>query len=382
MPPRHPAWTLTVDDFDYELPGELIAQRPVPERSASRLLRLTRDGVSDHAFRELPELLAPGDLLVVNDTRVVKARLFGVKDTGGRVEVLIERVLEPNEALAQVRASHPPHTGGRLRLAGAVDASVIGRDGDLFRLRFAGDATVLEVLERHGAVPLPPYITHPPTPEDESRYQTVYARAPGAVAAPTAGLHFDVQLVERLRARGVALAYRHAARRCRHLSAGTRSRHRGAPHARRVLRDPCGNRHGRAARARAQPRRDRGRYDLIARARGVGRGGDVVAGSGETDLFVIPGYRFKVVDRLITNFHLPKSTLLMLVSAFAGIEPVRAAYRHAIAGRYRFFSYGDATLVDREQEGAGTGTIIPEALFSRVNASCSRGFGYEASRTS
>jgi S-adenosylmethionine:tRNA ribosyltransferase-isomerase len=349
MPPRHPASTLTVDDFDYELPGELIAQRPVPERSASRLLRLARHGVSDHAFGELPELLAPGDLLVVNDTRVVKARLFGVKDTGGRVEVLIERVLEPNEALAQVRASHPPHPRGRLRLAGAVDASVIGRDGDLFRLRFAGDATVLEILERHGAVPLPPYITHPPAAEDEARYQTVYAHAPGAVAAPTAGLHFDTPLLEQIRARRIELAYLTL-----HIGAGTFQPVRTRDITAHRMHAECYDIPPATA-AAVRRARERGHHVVavgttsLRALEAAACGGGVVAGSGETDLFVTPGYRFKVVDRLITNFHLPKSTLLMLVSAFAGIEPVRAAYRHAIAGRYRFFSYGDATLIDRQE---------------------------------
>ena len=349
MTPRHPASTLTVDDFDYELPGELIAQRPVPERSASRLLWLARNGVSDHAFGELPDLLAQGDLLVFNDTRVVKARLHGMKDTGGRVEVLIERVLGPNEALAHVRASHPPHPGGRLRLAGAVDVSVVGRDGDLFRLRFTGEATVLDVLERRGSVPLPPYITHPPTPEDESRYQTVYARAPGAVAAPTAGLHFDVPLIERLRARGVELAFVTL-----HVGAGTFQpvrTHDIAAHRMHAERYEIPEATAMAVRRARERSRDViavGTTSLRA-LEAAARGDGVVAGSGETDLFITPGYRFKIVDRLITNFHLPKSTLLMLVSAFAGIEPVRAAYRRAIAGRYRFFSYGDATLIDRQE---------------------------------
>jgi S-adenosylmethionine:tRNA ribosyltransferase-isomerase len=344
MAPPGPA--LTVDDFDYELPAELIAQHPAPERTASRLLHLASAGMTDHAFAELPELLSSGDLLVLNDTRVVKARLFGVKATGGRVEVLVERVLAPQEALAQIRASHAPQPGARLRLADAIDATVLGRESDLFRLRFDGD--VLELLERHGAVPLPPYIAHPPTPEDESRYQTVYARAPGAVAAPTAGLHFDPPLLERLRARGVDLAFLTL-----HVGAGTfqpvRTREIAAHrmHAERYEIP--------AATAAAVRRvRERGRRIVAAGTTSLraleaaARDGEVAAGRGATDLFITPGYRFRVVDRLITNFHLPKSTLLMLVSAFAGIEPVRAAYRHAIAARYRFFSYGDAMLIDRQ----------------------------------
>jgi S-adenosylmethionine:tRNA ribosyltransferase-isomerase len=337
---------LTVDEFDYALPEELIAQHPAPERTASRLLRLGADDLSDHAFTELPELLDPGDVLVFNDTRVVKARLFGAKETGGRIEVLVERVLGPREALAQIRASHAPQPGARLRLADAVAATMIEREGDLFRLRF--DGNVLEILERHGEVPLPPYITHPPTAADESRYQTVYARAPGAVAAPTAGLHFDAPLLERLRARGVETAFLTL-----HVGAGTfqpvRTREIAA-HRMHSERYEVPAATGAAVR-RARDRGGRvvavGTTSLRALEASAGAG-DLVASGGETDLFITPGYRFLVVDRLVTNFHLPKSTLLMLVAAFAGIEPVRAAYRHAIAGRYRFFSYGDAMLVDRQ----------------------------------
>jgi S-adenosylmethionine:tRNA ribosyltransferase-isomerase len=337
---------LTVDDFDYALPDELIAQHPALERTASRLLRLSQGGVSDDAFSNLPQFLSAGDVLVFNDTRVVKARLFGVKDTGGRIEVLIERVLGPNEALAQIRASHPPHPGAHLRLADAVDAAVVGREGDLFRLRFGGE--VLEALERHGQVPLPPYITHPPAAEDESRYQTVYARAPGAVAAPTAGLHFDDPLLESLRARGVELAFLTL-----HVGAGTFQpvrTHKIADHRMHSERYEIPT----ATAAAVRRVHERGRQVIAVGTTSLraleasARGGEVAAGSGETDLFITPGFAFRVVDRLLTNFHLPKSTLLMLVSAFAGREAVRAAYRHAIANRYRFFSYGDAMLVDRQ----------------------------------
>jgi len=337
---------LTVDDFDYALPAELVAQHPAPERTASRLLCLRREGPADHAFAELPELLSPGDLLVLNDTRVVKARLFGVKATGGRIEVLVERVLEPQEALAQIRASHAPQPGGRLRLAGAVEATVLGREGDLFRLRFDGDVPAL--LERHGEVPLPPYITHPPTPADEARYQTVYARAPGAVAAPTAGLHFDRPLLDRLRARGIETAFLTL-----HVGAGTFQpvrTHAIAAHRMHAERYEIP-----AATAAAVRRaRERGRHVVAVGTTSLraleasAREGAVVAGGGETDLFITPGFAFRAVDRLVTNFHLPKSTLLMLACAFAGMAPVRAAYRHAIARRYRFFSYGDAMLIDRQ----------------------------------
>ena len=338
---------LTVDDFDYELPSELIAQQPPAERIGSRLLRLSRGGVSDHAFAELPNLLSPGDVLVFNDTRVIKARLHGAKDSGGRAELLVERVLDEHVALAQIRASKPPREGTRLRLAGALDATVLGRDDDLFRVRFEGPDSVLVALERHGEVPLPPYITHSPDSTDERRYQTVYAREPGAVAAPTAGLHFDEPLLDRLRERGVTLAFLTL-----HVGAGTFQPVR--------VRDVADHRmHSEwyeirpetaaaVARARAGGRAVVAVGTTSLRAlESAARDGGVVAGCGETELFITPGYQFRVVDRLVTNFHLPKSTLLMLVSAFAGIERVRAAYRHAIERRYRFFSYGDAMLVDR-----------------------------------
>jgi S-adenosylmethionine:tRNA ribosyltransferase-isomerase len=336
-----------VDDFDYDLPEQLIAQHPAPERTGSRLLRLTRDGVSDHAFAELPRFLAAGDLLVFNDTRVVQARLFGQKDSGGRVEVLVERVLGPHEAAAQIRASHAPKPGARLRLAGAVEAEVLAREGDLYRLRFVGPDSVLALLDRHGEVPLPPYITHAPDEADQHRYQTVYARAPGAVAAPTAGLHFDEPLLERLRAQGVETAFLTL-----HVGAGTFQPvrvHDLADH--RMHREwyeipPETANAVRRARGRGRDVIAVGTTSLRA-LEAAARTGAVAAGCAETDLFITPGYAFRVANRLITNFHLPRSTLLMLVCAFAGMEPVRAAYRHAIEHGYRFFSYGDAMLVDR-----------------------------------
>jgi len=338
---------LTLADFDYTLPEELVAQHPAAGRAQSRLLRLAGDAISDHAFADLPRLLAPGDLLVFNDTRVIKARLAGERASGGRVEVLVERVLGPHEALAQIRASNAPRTGVRLRLAGAIDAEVTGRRDDMFTLRFAGEATVLELLERYGAVPLPPYISHAPAAEDESRYQTVYARAPGAVAAPTAGLHFDAPLLARLQAAGVRSAFLTL-----HVGAGTFqpvrveriAEHR--MHSERYVIPESTVAAVNAAHAAGRSVVAVGTTSLRALESGA-RGGGLRAGEGETDLFVTPGYRFCVIDRLITNFHLPRSTLLMLVSAFAGMEPVRRAYRHAIAERYRFFSYGDAMLIDR-----------------------------------
>jgi S-adenosylmethionine:tRNA ribosyltransferase-isomerase len=338
---------LTLADFDYELPEELIAQHPAAVRAESRLLRLAGEAISDHAFTDLPGLLASGDLLVFNDTRVIKARLGGERESGGRVEVLVERVLGPHEALAQIRASNAPRAGVRLRLAGAIDAEVTGRREDLFALRFAGAETVFELLDRYGAVPLPPYITHAPAAEDEARYQTIYARAAGAVAAPTAGLHFDAPLLARLGEAGVRSAFLTL-----HVGAGTFQPVRAERIADHRMHDEWYDIPDatvaavNAAHAAGRSVVAVGTTSLRALESGARRG-TLRAGQGETNLFVTPGYRFRVVDRLITNFHLPRSTLLMLVSAFAGMEPVRRAYRHAIAHRYRFFSYGDAMLVDR-----------------------------------
>jgi len=338
---------LSIDDFDYELPSDLIAQYPSETRSGSRLL-CAGASVADRRFFELPQLLAPGDLLVFNDTRVIKARLAGEKASGGRVEVLIERALSGHEALAQVRASKPPRTGSAMRLADSIEVRVMAREGEFYRLRFPESAAVSELLERHGDVPLPPYISRAPRAEDERRYQTVYARAPGAVAAPTAGLHFDEPLLAALRGRGIDVAYVTL-----HVGAGTFQPVR--------------------VKTLAEHRMHAERYEIPAATVAAieaarKRGGKViavgtttvrcleasashcapVAGAAETDLFITPGFEFQVVDRLVTNFHLPKSTLLVLVSAFAGIDSIRQAYAHAIEKRYRFYSYGDAMLVDRQ----------------------------------
>ena len=336
---------LSIDDFDYELPSDLIAQYPSETRSGSRLL-CAGASVADRRFFELPQLLAPGDLLVFNDTRVIKARLAGEKASGGRVEVLIERALSGREALAQVRASKPPRTGSAMRLADSIEVRVLAREGEFYRLRFQED--VCEVLERHGSVPLPPYISHTPRGEDEQRYQTVYARSPGAVAAPTAGLHFDEPLLAALAERGVEFAWVTL-----HVGAGTfqpvrvkdLAKHRmhgeryEIPAATVAAMDAAKKRGGKVIAVGTTTARC---LEASAAAHGA-----PVAGGAETDLFITPGFEFRVVDRLITNFHLPKSTLLVLVSAFAGIEPIRRAYRHAIEERYRFFSYGDAMLLDK-----------------------------------
>ncbi|MBL0143201.1 MAG: tRNA preQ1(34) S-adenosylmethionine ribosyltransferase-isomerase QueA [Betaproteobacteria bacterium] len=340
-----------LSDFDYELPPELIAQHPAPERASSRLLRVEPAGeLRDLAFRDLPSLLDARDLLVFNDTRVIKARLRGRKDTGGEVEALVERVLGEDTALVHVRASKTPKPGRRLVFAPGVTAEVIGRRGELFELRFEAGWPVLDVLATHGEVPLPPYITHAPQADDESRYQTVYATVPGAVAAPTAGLHFDEAVLGALKAKGLD-----SARVTLHVGAGTFQPVRGDDIASHVM-------HGEwysipeatvGAIAAAKARGGRvvavGTTTLRALESGAAAG-TLHAQAAETRLFIVPGFRFRVVDRLVTNFHLPRSTLLMLVSAFSGTDRVRRAYAHAIAQRYRFFSYGDAMLLDRNRD--------------------------------
>jgi len=336
---------LTLDDFDYLLPPDRIAQVPLAERTASRLLVLRGASMDDRSIVDLPDWLAPGDLVVMNDTRVLHARLFGVKNSGGQVEVLVERPLADNEVLAQVRASKPPKPGCRLRLEDAFEVEVLGRDGEFYRLRFPDRA--LELIERHGRLPLPPYIEHPATAADEKRYQTVFARAKGSVAAPTAGLHFDANLLERLGACGVDTATVTL-----HVGAGTfqpvrvhnladhrmHREHYLLPEATVAAVAACRARGGRIVAVGTTTLRT---LESAALA------GELRAGEGETELFVTPGFRFRVVDMLLTNFHLPKSTLLMLVSAFGGVQEIRAAYRHAIDSNYRFFSYGDAMLIYR-----------------------------------
>lgn len=338
---------LTLDDFDYQLPPELIAQYPLPQRSASRLLVPAGQGFQDLTVSALPSLLRAGDLLVFNETRVLHARLHGSKDSGGKVEVLVERPIGSHEALAQVRASKSPKTGSWLLLDGGLRVEVLGRSDEFFHLRFPADANLVDLLERHGKLPLPPYIDRAAADADEGRYQTVYAKEKGSVAAPTAGLHFDDDLLARVRQMGVATAFLTL-----HVGAGTFQPVR--------------------VHDLAEHRMHRERYILPAetvaaiqacRARGgrviavgttsmraleaAAQAGELVPGSGETEIFILPGFQFRVVDALITNFHLPKSTLLMLVSAFAGMEPIRATYRHAIAAGYRFFSYGDAMFLER-----------------------------------
>jgi S-adenosylmethionine:tRNA ribosyltransferase-isomerase len=343
---------MRLDDFDYELPQELIAQFPTAERGAGRLLHL--DGgtgtLEDRRFRDIVELVAPGDVVVLNDTRVMKARLTGRKKTGGRIEVMVERVLGRDEVLAQVGANHPTRVGAKLVLADAVEATVLDREREFFRLRFEGCDDVPALLERHGSVPLPLYITRAAGSGDAERYQTVYAREPGAVAAPTAGLHFDPALLDALRSRGAALA-----RLTLHVGAGTFQPVRLQDLSRHEMHGERYSVPREAVETIAEARRRGGRVLAVGTTtlralESAAADGELKPGSGETRLFILPGYRFRVVERLLTNFHLPRSTLLMLVSAFAGMDNVRRAYRHAIEHRYRFYSYGDAMLIERRDD--------------------------------
>jgi len=345
----------TLADFDFELPPELIAQHPAAERSGSRLLDGTGPLPADRVFRDLPGLLQPGDLLVFNDTRVIKARLLGEKPTGGAVEALVERVLPNDEVHAHLRASKSPKPGSIVRFAGpgggGFDAQVLGRAGPddaLFHLRFPGSP--LELLQQHGHVPLPPYIEHDDSADDERRYQTVFAARPGAVAAPTAALHFDEPLLAALAAHGVQRAAVTL-----HVGAGTFQPVRAERIAEHRMHSEWFEVGAETVAAIAAARARGGRIVAVGTttlralesAARTSAPGPLQPYTGDTDIFITPGFEFRVVDRLITNFHLPKSTLMMLVSAFAGHAHIRALYRHAIESRYRFFSYGDAMLLSR-----------------------------------
>ena len=338
--------TFTLSDFDFALPPELIAQHPAPERSASRLLDGRASAPVDRIFRELPSLLQPGDLVVFNNTQVIKARLFGEKSTGGKLELLVERVLQDHEVVAHMKVSKKPQVGALLHMVGGFSATLTGRwpdeNGPLFRFRFSDEPHKL--MAAHGHVPLPPYITHGDDAEDERRYQTVFAKHPGAVAAPTAALHFDEAVLADLAERGIATAEVTL-----HVGAGTFQPVKTENIAEHTMH---------AEWYRVPPETQQAIADCRA------RGGRVVAvgtttvrtleswaasgqAEGDTQIFITPGFRFQVIDLLITNFHLPKSTLMMLVSALAGFERVMDLYRHAIEQKYRFFSYGDAMLLQR-----------------------------------
>jgi S-adenosylmethionine:tRNA ribosyltransferase-isomerase len=335
------------NDFHYELPAELIATHPAGARSSSRLLCLdpVADYLEDRRFADIPELLEPGDLLVFNDTRVIPARLFGTKSTGGRVEVLIERITGANTASAHVRASKSPRDGTQLLLDGDVSARIVGREGELYQVEFSGCRNVLELLETIGHMPLPPYIRRDDGQEDRHRYQTIYARVPGAVAAPTAGLHFDDAVMDRLGQRGVETAFVTL-----HVGAGTFQPVRVDNIEEHVMHHEYFEVDADVCRKISETRR-RGRRvvavgtTVVRSLESASQSGEIVPSRGETSLFITPGYRFRCVDALLTNFHLPESTLLMLVCAFAGQQRVMAAYRHAIRAGYRFYSYGDAMFI-------------------------------------
>jgi len=334
-------------DFRFELPPELIAQRPLTQRTDSRLLCLDRGTgrLADRHFRELPDLIRPDDLLVFNNTRVLPARVFGKKETGGRLELLVERLLGGRDFLAQCRVSKPPKPGSRIRLDGDIYATILGRRGEFYELRLETDDPVPAVLERIGHVPLPPYIDRHDESADRERYQTVFARTPGAVAAPTAGLHFDEAILGQLDGLGVERVEVTL-----HVGAGTFAPMRTDEIASHVMHSEwlsvssaTANR-VRAARAAGQRIVAVGTTVVRALETAAGQG-TIEPYEGETTIFIYPGYRFQAVDGLITNFHLPESTLLMLVCAFAGTDSILAAYRHAVNERYRFFSYGDAMLI-------------------------------------
>ena len=336
----------SLSDFNFDLPPELIAQVPLASRSASRLLQVNRDTITDRSFTDLPNLLQAGDVLVLNNTRVLKARFFGVKETGGKVEVLVERLLDTHTVLAQCRASKSPPPGTRIKLAETFEVIVGERVGEFYTLTFPENA--IDLIEAHGALPLPPYIEHAANEVDAERYQTVFAQEPGAVAAPTAGLHFDQTMMDVLRTQGVQFAYVTL-----HVGAGTFQPVRTENLAEHNMHSEWYSVSEETVQIIKATQAAGGRVIAVGTTslralEAASQSGSLQAGSAETNLFITPGYTFKTVDRLITNFHLPKSTLLMLVSAFAGYDRLRHAYTHAIAAQYRFFSYGDAMLLDRE----------------------------------
>jgi S-adenosylmethionine:tRNA ribosyltransferase-isomerase len=340
-----PCAPMFISDFDYELPDELIAQYPAAERRGSRLLELG-DCIKDRVFSEFPDLLRPDDLLVFNDTRVIKARLAATKETGGRAEILIERVQSARTVLAHVKASKSPKPGGKMLLANHVVVDVMGRDGDLFVLRFSVD--VMPFLDAHGEVPLPVYLRRNADASDDSRYQTVYAKDPGAVAAPTAGLHFDAAMLSETRDAGARHAWVTL-----HVGAGTfqslreQDIHENRLHSERVeVSEAC-------CTAVNETKQAGGRVIAVGTTsvralECASAGGTIQPFDGETDMFILPGYEFRTVDAMLTNFHLPQSSLLMLVAAFAGKERILDAYRHAVREKYRFFSYGDAMFLTPE----------------------------------
>ena len=334
-------------DFHFDLPPELIAQAPLPERSASRLLVVPPAPVpfEDHGMRELPDFLRAGDLLVFNDTRVIPARLLGAKESGGRVEILLERITSADEVRAQIGASKSPKPNSRIRLDDGTELTVLGREDEFYRLRFDSEEPLKQILHRAGRMPLPPYIRREANISDDQRYQTVFAKHTGAVAAPTAGLHFDEPLLDALHTRGVEFGHVTL-----HVGSGTFQPMRSELISEHVMHREWLNVGAGLCAQVARVRAAGGRViavgtTVVRSLETAMRDGALKPFAGDTQIFIFPGYRIRSVDALLTNFHLPESTLLMLVSAFAGRERILAAYRHAVAERYRFFSYGDAMLL-------------------------------------
>lgn len=336
-------------DFDYELPEQLIAQYPLQKRTASRLLHV-KDGIfRDCMFNDLLTLVGPGDLMVFNDTRVIPARLHGQKQTGGKIEVLIERILNEHRALAHVRASKSPKTGTTLILEGKIEAGMLGRQGELFELEFQSDQTVLQLLEQYGHMPLPPYIDRGDDLADQQRYQTVYADRPGAVAAPTAGLHFDEAMLDQLRQAGVEFGFVTL-----HVGAGTFQPVRVDDIKDHHMHSEYLEVSDEVIKQIEQTRSRGGRVIAVGTTavrslETAAQHGTLAPYRGETSIFIYPGYEFQVIDALVTNFHLPQSTLLMLVSALGGHKNIMQAYQHAVEQKYRFFSYGDAMFIEKSE---------------------------------
>ncbi|MEI2768205.1 MAG: tRNA preQ1(34) S-adenosylmethionine ribosyltransferase-isomerase QueA [Nitrosomonas sp.] len=344
---------MKTEDFDFDLPKDLIAQFPAKERTSSRLLYLNNlQEWQDTWFVDLPSYLKPGDVMVFNDTQVLKARLFGKKESGGQVEVMIERILDRHHVLASIRASHAPKVNSKLILKDVIPVTVVDRSGEFYRLYFDDTRSIDDWLDCYGQLPLPPYITRESTEFDESRYQTVYARNPGAVAAPTAGLHFDAGIMTRLRNLGVSIAYLTL-----HVGAGTYQPVRVNQIEDHVMHSEMFHIPQATVDVIQQTQENGGRILAVGttslralEACAMQHDGRLVAGHGDTNMFITPGYRFRIVERLLTNFHLPRSTLLMLVAAFAGMDVIKRSYQHAIDQRYQFFSYGDAMLIERNHE--------------------------------
>ncbi len=340
-------------DFKYPLPPELIAQKPLKNRDASRLLCLDSESgaIEDRLFTDFIDLVNADDLLVFNDTKVIPARLYGKKPTGGKVEILIERVLDSQHAIAHVKASKSPKAGTVIELDDGYQCQVLGREEDLFRLLFKGEDSIFSVLEKIGHIPLPPYITREDDASDVNRYQTVFAKQAGAVAAPTAGLHFDQAMMDRLAAKGIQFAFVTL-----HVGSGTFQPVREEDLSRHIMHKEFFDVSEQTVTAVQQARARGGRVIAIGTTavralESASQTGELKAGYGDTDLFITPGYRFKSVDAMLTNFHLPESTLLMLVSAFSGYEHIMNAYQHAIDQKYRFFSYGDAMFLTHRDVG-------------------------------